>query len=398
MDFIEGLPKSQGKEVILVVIDRLSKYAHSMALSHPFSAIKVAQVYMDQVYKLHGSPKSIVSDRDKIFISNFWSELMKLQGVKQKMSSAYHPQTDGQSEVLNRCVEGYLRCMCHEKPLEWSKWLPLAEFWYNSNFHTAIQKTLFEVVYGIPPPIHRPYIQGSTAVEAVDRSLQQREQTIAILKHNLCKAQNRMQQLANRKRSERSFEEGEWVYLKLQPYRQSTVGNRPYHKLATKYFGPYQVIKKIGEVAYSLKLPAHSKIHSTFHVSLLKKHQGPVPAVLDDSIPQTYDSDSLVTKEPQKVLEIRSIKRNNVAVVQWLVQWENCSVEESTWEDASVIMHKFSQFDPWGQGSSHGGGIDTMWAIMKGELEELSRSRKQKRARENVDKDNDMASDMQKSG
>lgn len=95
MDFIEGLPKSHGKEVIMVVIDRLSKYAHFMALSHHFSTMKVAQVYMDQVYKLHGSPKFIVSDRDKVFISAFWSELMKIQGVQLKMSTAYHPQTDG---------------------------------------------------------------------------------------------------------------------------------------------------------------------------------------------------------------------------------------------------------------------------------------------------------------
>ena len=158
-----------------MVIDRLSKYAHFMTLSHPFSALTVAQTYTDQVYKLHGSPKSIISDRDKIFITHFWSELMKMQGVKHKMSTAYHPQTDGQSEVLNRCVEGYLRCMCHDTPLDWAKWLPLAEFWYNSNFHTATQKTPFEVVYGMPPPIHRPYLPGSTAVETVDRSLQQRE-------------------------------------------------------------------------------------------------------------------------------------------------------------------------------------------------------------------------------
>lgn len=166
MDFIEGLPKSNGKEVIMVVIDMLSKYAHFMALSHPFSAVSVAQTYLDHVYKLHGS------DRDKVFVSQFWSELMKLQGIQHKLSTAYHPQTDGQSEVLNRCLEGYLRCMCHDNPKDWAKWLSLAEFWYNSNYHSAIQKTLFEVVYGIPPPLHRPYLPNSTKVGILDSSLQ----------------------------------------------------------------------------------------------------------------------------------------------------------------------------------------------------------------------------------
>lgn len=123
----------------MVIIDRLSKFGHFIAFSHPFTALKVAQSYLDNIYKLHGSPQSIFSDRDKIFTSEFWQEFMKLQGVTLKLSTAYHPQTNGQSEVLNRCLEGYLRCMCHARPQDWLKWLPLAEFWYKTNFHTAIK-------------------------------------------------------------------------------------------------------------------------------------------------------------------------------------------------------------------------------------------------------------------
>ena len=192
MDFIEGLPKSKGYTVILVVVDRLSKYAHFLPLAHPFTAMTVAQSFMDNIYKLHGLPKSIVSDRDKIFTSNFWRELFKLLGTQLNLSTAYHPQTDGQTEVLNRCLQTYLRCMASEKPREWSHWLPLAEWWYNTTFHSTIQTTPYEAVYGQPAPSHLPYLPGESSVLAVDRSLQARQAATKMLKFYLLRAQNRI--------------------------------------------------------------------------------------------------------------------------------------------------------------------------------------------------------------
>ena len=128
LDFIEGLPLSHGKSTILVVVDRLTKYAHFMCLSHPYTAMSVAQAFLDTVFKLHGLPTILVSDRDKVFLSKFWSDFFKLQGVELHLCTAYHPQSDGQTEVVNRCLETYLRCMCRDQPTEWSKWISLAEF------------------------------------------------------------------------------------------------------------------------------------------------------------------------------------------------------------------------------------------------------------------------------
>lgn len=132
MDFIEGLPNVNGNTVIMVVVDRLSKYAHFLTLKHPYTTLEVAQLFMDHIFRLHGMPATIVSDRDVVFTSTFWKELFRLQGTTLCLSTAYHPQSDGQTEVVNRCLESYLRCITGDRPKAWVHWLPLAEWWYNT--------------------------------------------------------------------------------------------------------------------------------------------------------------------------------------------------------------------------------------------------------------------------
>lgn len=144
-------------------------------------------------------------------------------GTKLKKSTAYHPQIDGQTEVLNKCLEGYLRCMVGEKPSTWVSWLPLAEWWYNTTYHSAIRTTPYEALYGQTPPLHLPYISGATLVASVDRTLQNREAMRKVLKFHLSRAQDRMKQMADKRRSKREFQVRDLVYLKLQPYRQHSL-------------------------------------------------------------------------------------------------------------------------------------------------------------------------------
>ncbi|GJZ05359.1 retrotransposon-related protein [Tanacetum coccineum] len=343
MDFIDGLPMSKGKSVLLVVVDRLSKYGHFIPLTHPYSALTVAQAFLDNVYKLHGLPKVIVSDRDTIFFSRFWSELFKMLQVGLHMSTTYHPQTDGQTEVVNRCVECYLRCMTGDKPKEWVQWVPLAEYWYNTSFHTSIKTTPYQVLYGQAPPAHVTYTAGDSANESVDRSLVAREAVIQLLKFHLLRAQDRMKAMADRKRTERVFGIDDLVLLKLQPYRQSTLRQHKHHKLAPKYYGPFKIIARIGEVAYKLDLPVTSQIHPVFHVSQLKQFKGSVSQV-SVTLPQC-DSVGVIALEPVAVLDRRMAKRGNVAAVYVLIQWSNEGVNDATWELYDDIAERFPHFD-----------------------------------------------------
>jgi hypothetical protein len=209
MDFITGLPKSGNKSVIMVVVDHLSKYAHLYSLQHPFTTSMVAQIFMDQVFKLHGMPHSIVSDCDPTFISNFWQEVFKMQGTELNLRTAYHPQTDGQTKVVNKCLETYLRFFSSEKKNHWAQWLPLAEWWYNTSYHTATRMTPFEAVYGQKPPLVLSYLPGALKVHAVELTLIAREDILHTLKENLFMAQNRMKQQEDQGCFERQFSEGD---------------------------------------------------------------------------------------------------------------------------------------------------------------------------------------------
>jgi Integrase zinc binding domain len=245
MDFISGLSKSCGKDVLMVIINKFIKYYHLITLTHPFKASDVAHVFLDSIYKRHGLPLKIIIDRDPVFTSVFWKEIMEKLRVTLNFSTSYHPQMNGQSERLNQCVESYLRCMIFQKPKIWARWISLAEWWYNTNFHTTIKRTPFEVLYGYSPPQLSLESILRSCNPAVNEVLEERQKIVRLLKEELIKAQSRMKKYADLKRSERSFYEGDWVYLKLQSYRQVSVkGNLGMHKLKSKFYGPLKYLKR----------------------------------------------------------------------------------------------------------------------------------------------------------
>nr|XP_027071740.1 uncharacterized protein LOC113696535 [Coffea arabica] len=279
MDFIEQLPLSHGFDTILVVVDRLTKFSHFIRLTHPFIAQQIAQVFLDQIYRLHGLPESVISDRDRTFVSRFWQELFHLLGVGLHYSSSYHPQSDSQTEL-----------------------------WYNTNFHTSLQITPFEALYGYKPnhiplgPFH------DSIIPAAANLVQDRLKVISLIKKNLAKAQSRMKHFTDRHRSERAL----------------------------------QIIAKVGAVAYKLQLPDGARIHPVFHVSLLKKRIGDAQGI--DPMFPAWDSSDQYLLQPEKILKRRATKRNSQVVIQYLVKWDQLPESESSWEDKDFIDKQFPEF------------------------------------------------------
>ncbi|KAL8118331.1 hypothetical protein AgCh_016023 [Apium graveolens] len=342
MDFIEGLPKSNGADAILVVVDRLSKYAHFISLKHPFSAPTVAAIFIREVVRLHGFPSTIVSDRDKVFMSLFWKELFQLHGTKFCHSTAYHPQSDGQTEVVNKCVETYLRCFISSQPKLWVKYLPWAEHWYNTSYHVSTGYTPFKVLYGRDPPQLIKFQPGSTALSSLEDQLVERDAILDDLKANLLQAQHRMKLQEDLSRREVEFKVGDHVYLKLQPYRQQSLARRPFDKLSSRYYGPYEITQRVGSVAYKLALPSTAIIHPVFHVSQLKKAVGHL--VISPQLPPALTESMVMESKPEQVLGIRTSSAGQATDHEVLIKWEGLPESESTWEHSSNIIQFFPDF------------------------------------------------------
>lgn len=354
MDFVEGLPMSDSFNCILVIVDRFTKYAHFIPLKHPFTAATVARKVLDQMVKLHGTPKSIVTDRDKIFTSKFWQELFSALHITLHLTTAYHPQSDGQTERVNQSLEMFLRCSVHDNPKKWASWLPLAEYWYNTSHHSSLGCSPFQALYNYAP--NEPMVPNALSESPTDAAtlLAERHAFLQVIRQNLTWAQERMKQYADRKRTERVFSVGDKVWLRLQPYVQSIVANQPFPKLAHKFYGPYTVLNRVGHLAYELQLPDGCQVHPVFHVSQLKPYTADFTPEFVADMPEVPNIDH--TALPDTILERRLVKRGDAAVVQLKVAWAGLPVTQGTWEDYEVMRARFPSWSAWGQAQSSAGG------------------------------------------
>jgi hypothetical protein len=200
---------------------------------------------------------------------------------------------------------------------------------------------------------------STSVAEVVDN----REAHLESLKHHLAQAQNRMKLMADRKRIDCQFQVGDQVLLKLQPYTQSSVANRPYPKLAFKYFGPYKVLERVGAVAYRLELPDNALIHPVFHVSQLKPFISDHTPVFD-SLPMTTDLEAAAAV-PEEILERRLVKKGNRAIPQVRISWSGLSSSSATWEDYHVLKQRFPTAPAWGHAGSSAGGDVTTQAVTR---------------------------------
>jgi hypothetical protein len=257
-----------------------------------------------------------------------WKELFRLTGTKLCVSSAFHPQTDGQSEVTNRIIVVYLRCLAGDRSCSWLRWLPWAEYCYNTSYQSALKTTPFEVVYGRAPPQMLPYQEGSTRLAAVDHQLRDRDQFLTEIKERLLQAQALMKCTHDKQHRELKFAVGDWVWLRLNHRAASSVRQGDKSKLGAKYFGPYMVLECIGDVSYKLQLPPQARIHNVFHVSFLKKFQDAPPATPPALPPLVRGRLVLI---PDKIIHTKP------TATSWelLVRWQGCDAAEASWMSSS---------------------------------------------------------------
>lgn len=259
--------------------------------------------------------------------------------------------------MIIHCLEAYLRCFIADQPKTWAHWIPWAELWYNTIFHVSTGFSPFEVVYGRKPPVLVHFLEGETRVEVVAQELRDRDEALRQLKTNLLKAQEHMKYQADKRRKDVQFEVGDWVFLKLRPHRQNSVVQRIHQKLAPRFFGPYQIMKKIGQVAYKLKLPPTSKIHPTFHVSQLKKAEGNYTTTTTTQLPIGLESEK-GDITPAKVLSWRDKFDGGQHKREWLIQWEGMDVGDATWEEELLLKSQFPDLRLEDKANVVGGGDD----------------------------------------
>ena len=358
MDLITQLPKSkQGNDAIVVFVDKLTKMVHYAPTQTSVDAVELAKLFISNVVRLHGVPESIVSDRDSRFTSNFWKSLWSQLGTKLKMSTSFHPQTDGQSERANRTLEECLRNYVSINHDDWDNYLPLIEFAVNNSKGTSTGQSPFYLNYGEHPKLPIDTLTPDSNVEHVQTLLNKLKDNVQLAKEELMKSQANQIKYANMKRRDFVYKVGEKVLLstirKLNGDEKyiNFVSKGPANKLNPRYIGPFEIIERVGEVAYKLKLPHEmmkNNIHPVFHVSLLKKYV--TSKCYGDREPLRPPPEECTQEgEPKWEVEKLLRKRNRRSGAEYLVQWKGYPLHESTWEpewrlkaDAEEVVNQFN--------------------------------------------------------
>ena len=342
-DFIVKLPLAQGYDAILVVCDHLTKMAYFIPTTEKTLAVGLARLFRDNIWKLHGLLESIISDRGAQFAAGMMRELNKRLGIRTKLLTAYHPQTDGQTEWINQELEQYLRMFVDHKQEQWPEWLGMAKFAYNNKKHTVTQISPFQANYGLSPRMGFEGRRGKR-FEAAEEFAERMKQVQEEVKASLGKAQEEMRRYADRKRREGvEFKVGDLVLLSTKELKWHMKGRRS-EKLTERFVGPYKVKSIISANAVELHLPPTVHIHPVVNVSKLQMYKSQVEG-------QKAMKPALVIIEGEKEYEVEKIlnKRRIQGKEKFLVRWKGYTAEADTWEDrgnlknASKLVEEFER-------------------------------------------------------
>ena len=332
MDFVVGLPRSRGKyDSIWVIVDRLTKAAHFLPVRTTYSAEDYAKLYLKEIVRLHGIPLAIITDRGAQFTAKFWKSFQEGLGTQVKLSTAFHPQTDGQAERTIQTLEDMLRACVLDFDGSWDEHLPLIEFAYNNSYHSSIQMAPYEALYGRKCRSPVGWFEKGEAQLIGPELVQQAVEKVKIIRDRLLTAQSRQKSYADNRRRDLEFQANDWVFLKVSPMKGvMRFGKKG--KLSPRYIGPYKIIRKVGRVAYELDLPSEfESVHPVFHVSMLRKCIGdPARVVPIDDVQVT---EKLTYEEVPIAILDRQVRRlRNKEVPSVKVLWRNNNREEMTWE------------------------------------------------------------------